>query len=221
MWCPNCKTEYVNGVTRCSDCGVALVNELTKAVDFSELSEETKEKLAHMKAREESRETIHPKEGSNRYIDKRSQYEDMKSSAYTFLIVGVLGFFALILIACDVIPLNMASYMKIIMYLVMGVLFFIFLLIGIKSFAKMKHLSNDAAEEEKTTEEILFWFFSNHTKESMDASFASVAGLPEEQLYFKRCEVISGILSSRFPELAQNYTEDLIEKIYTRLFSEN
>jgi len=28
MFCPECKTEYRPGFTRCSDCGVALVNEL-------------------------------------------------------------------------------------------------------------------------------------------------------------------------------------------------
>jgi hypothetical protein len=29
MWCPQCKTEYRFGFTRCSDCGVPLVNLLT------------------------------------------------------------------------------------------------------------------------------------------------------------------------------------------------
>ncbi|MBS7402453.1 MAG: hypothetical protein ACI3UZ_06485 [Oscillospiraceae bacterium] len=27
MWCPNCKTEYENGIEACSDCGAALVRE--------------------------------------------------------------------------------------------------------------------------------------------------------------------------------------------------
>ncbi len=27
-WCPNCKTEYIPGVTRCPDCGAALVDAL-------------------------------------------------------------------------------------------------------------------------------------------------------------------------------------------------
>lgn len=30
-WCPNCKTEYREGVTVCSDCGTALVESLEKA----------------------------------------------------------------------------------------------------------------------------------------------------------------------------------------------
>jgi transcription initiation factor TFIIIB Brf1 subunit/transcription initiation factor TFIIB len=28
MICPNCKCEYIRGVTECADCGVALVDKL-------------------------------------------------------------------------------------------------------------------------------------------------------------------------------------------------
>ena len=28
MWCPKCKTEYIDGITKCADCGVDLVEEL-------------------------------------------------------------------------------------------------------------------------------------------------------------------------------------------------
>ena len=82
MWCPKCKTEYIDGITKCADCGVDLVEELP-ATSYDDLSGETREKLSHIKAVEESKSTLNPKEGSTRYIDKRSQYEEMKSSAYT------------------------------------------------------------------------------------------------------------------------------------------
>lgn len=37
-YCPNCQTEYVPGVTRCADCGVALVDHLptSQAIEFDE-----------------------------------------------------------------------------------------------------------------------------------------------------------------------------------------
>jgi hypothetical protein len=37
-FCPNCRTEYVPGVTRCADCGVALVDHLPtlQAIEFDE-----------------------------------------------------------------------------------------------------------------------------------------------------------------------------------------
>lgn len=35
-WCPKCKNEYVEGITTCADCGVALVAELAKEPDDNE-----------------------------------------------------------------------------------------------------------------------------------------------------------------------------------------
>lgn len=32
-WCPKCRNEYVEGITTCADCGVALVDELPEAVN--------------------------------------------------------------------------------------------------------------------------------------------------------------------------------------------
>ena len=217
MWCPKCKTEYIDGITKCADCGVDLVEELP-GTSYDDLSGETREKLSHIKAVEESKSTLNPTEGSTRYIDKRSQYEEMKSSAYTFLFVGVLGILAMILIALDIIPLHMAAYMRVIMAIVMGGLFLFFLFIGVQSFRKMKGLSGEADSEETLTNEILTSFLDGHTAASIDASISDAGAMENEQLYFYRYEQIKRILSEDHPGLAEDYTEDLIEKIYTSLF---
>lgn len=41
MFCPNCKAEYNEGVTQCTDCGVELVQELSEEdfVDFVKVFE--------------------------------------------------------------------------------------------------------------------------------------------------------------------------------------
>jgi hypothetical protein len=36
MFCPNCKCEYIRGVTQCTDCGVALVDELEPSAAVSQ-----------------------------------------------------------------------------------------------------------------------------------------------------------------------------------------
>lgn len=56
------------------------------------------------------------------YVNKEAAYEDAKSTASTFLIIGILGIIALILIGLDIIPLSMETYTKVLMFVVMGAL---------------------------------------------------------------------------------------------------
>ncbi|MEE1250201.1 MAG: hypothetical protein UHU19_13370 [Lachnospiraceae bacterium] len=221
MWCPKCKTEYVDGITKCADCGINLVAEL-KPVSSEKLSAKTMERMEQEKEKKESMDTIlHPKEGSHIFVDKRSQYEDMKSSAYTFFFVGIAGLILLVLVAFDVIPLHMASYMKIIMTIVMGSLFIFFLGIGIKSFQKTKSLASDAVIEENRTNEILSYFYEHETADTIDAAICDSSSMKKEQLYFHRYEIIKTALLQYSSDLSEDYTEDLIEKIYNNFFPES
>lgn len=45
-WCPNCKTEYREGITVCADCGATLVDELPKERDLSVVAYIAKEETA-------------------------------------------------------------------------------------------------------------------------------------------------------------------------------
>ncbi len=44
-WCPNCKTEYQEGYTTCSDCGTDLVEDLKQAENFVPIFHTSNEKL--------------------------------------------------------------------------------------------------------------------------------------------------------------------------------
>ena len=50
------------------------------------------------------------------YVSKESKKEETKSTAYSFLLVSVFGFIALILFATGVLPVHVADYMKIMLY---------------------------------------------------------------------------------------------------------
>ena len=78
------------------------------------------------------------------YKEKDAQLEDNRSTAYTFLGVGIAGLIFVILFALDIIKLPMADYMRVIMIVVMSVLFVIFLGIGITHLRKIKQMSEDA-----------------------------------------------------------------------------
>ena len=56
------------------------------------------------------------------YVSKESKKEETKSTAYSFLLVSVFGFIALILFATGVLPVHVADYMKIMLCIVMGVM---------------------------------------------------------------------------------------------------
>ena len=54
------------------------------------------------------------------YVSKESKKEETKSTAYSFLLVSVFGFIALILFATGVLPVHVADYMKIMLCIVMA-----------------------------------------------------------------------------------------------------
>jgi len=182
------------------------------------LSDEILDKLESIKAQQDSEETIRPDAKSTLYVDKRTQYEDMKSTAYTFLFVGILGVAALIFISLGLVPLSIAGYIKVLLYITMGILFILFIIVGVTSSNEMKKLSKEADEEEKKTSEILEWFLTSILSSEIDESIKNAVSLNEEELYFKRYEFIKQELTVNFSEISSNYQEYMIEKIYSKLF---
>ena len=86
------------------------------------------------------------------YVSKESKKEETKSTAYSFLLVSVFGFIALILFATGVLPVHVADYMKIMLCIVMGAMLLIFFVIGIVSLRQLKTLGTQAEKENDSEE---------------------------------------------------------------------
>lgn len=218
MWCPNCKNEYVPGITHCADCGVPLVEVLeacdeenNAALDIPAASE-----ASDITETAEAAETAVPVRAAHAYISKRSKTEDMKSTAYTFTLVGISGLIFVVLFALGILPVYTASHTKVLICVVMGTMFLIFLGIGIRSFAQIQTYTKDADKEEALIAEITDWFLPLYDKSSIDAQLDT--NQPEELLYFSRYEVMRRYITQKYPTIEETLLDHIIESFYSEIF---
>ena len=153
------------------------------------------------------------------YVSKESKKEETKSTAYSFLLVSVFGFIALILFATAVLPVHVADYMKIMLCIVMGVMLLIFFVIGIVSLRQLKTLGTQAEKENDLSSEIISWFTSTYSAKDIDESMDEEVF--DQDLYFKRYEIMTRFLSKQYPDLEETFLDHLVEELYGNLFEEN
>ena len=225
-WCPKCKYEYREGIKECSDCKIPLVDyypeeDYKEETDTPYYSEEQVTLYEEEMFHEEDDEVQAQAEPIHAYQDKKSKAEDFKSSAYTLLIVGILGIAALVLIELHIIPIYLVAPGKYITYGVMGALFLIFIVVGIRSFASAKKYAAEAIEEDDLTNQINQWCKDNLTKQMIIEKAAVQTALPEEMKYFKYFDALKEMITKQFGTLDASYLEALAEEVYTRLFDED
>ena len=153
------------------------------------------------------------------YVSKESKKEETKSTAYSFLLVSVFGFIALILFATGVLPVHVADYMKIMLCIVMGVMLLIFFVIGIVSLRQLKTLGTQAEKENDLSSEIISWFTSTYSAKDIDESMDEEVF--DQDLYFKRYEIMTRFLSKQYRDLEETFQDHLVEELYGKLFEEN
>lgn len=240
-WCPVCKCEYKKGITKCAECKVDLVDSLEKkeyepifeqedkdAYDSLGFKEVTENKNVHFIDREANIAGVKmvlatkAKKDTSVYKDSKELATENKSSAYILLPVGILGIIAIILIWLDVIPLYSSITSKIITSTVMGILFIVFIVMGILSLKNAKKLDEKAAKEGDLSKEILNYFSENLSANIIDEKINDDQWneLPEEERYFKRIEYIKECIIKQFMNLEENYVDFMCDEIYTKFYEE-
>ena len=274
-WCPVCKNEYKEGILRCADCNVDLVEQLTeekKAIYFGELKkletidaflkengiesgnityeqeeqvyelsvlesdqkkavrilgiflrEEEKNVDKHIEDenQEEAQTEKKEREPAAVYVDKKYKADEYKTSAYTLFFVGILGIVFLVCMGLDLLPIfNLGTSTKIMMYVVLGTLFVVFLGFGIYSMKAYKKILAESLEEESLIKKVEEYLNKTVTKEAIKASLTEkeIENENPEDMYFEITAMIEAEMKKAFPDLEEALLAKLTEDHYTRLY---
>ncbi len=228
-YCPKCDMEFVKGITVCSDCGSPLYEseEAYKAAKKEEMAKQMEAFKAMMEAesddsssQDESDSSESPAELAKKayvhpgvYVDAAQKYEDMKSSASAFYLVGGLCAAGAALSWLNVFPLP--AMVKLALTLIaVGAL-----AIAIKTSRSAKTFLPEVSKEKERTRSIIQWFTDTYTAQDLDNALGeTAAALSPEELSLKRYELIQDYLITNHDLPDQTYVDALSEEIYGKLY---
>lgn len=173
------------------------------------------------------------------YEESSKRAEEYKSGGYTLLIVGGLGFLAVVLIALNIIPWANSGFSRYLTLGVMGTLFLIFIVTGVMSMQSYKRLVIKASEEDSLTERMNTWCQAHLTRSVIEADEEvgadteasdeiesvvlaedeeEVAETGEELLYFRRTEKMKELILKQFPDLDAAFLDSYVDDFYPTVF---
>ena len=151
------------------------------------------------------------------YQEADKKAEEYKSGADSLILVGILGIIMLVLLNLGVIPISLVGFTKTMITFVMGVMFLIFLVLGITSRNSYKKLVKQAGVEKDQKAELKSYLKDSIQPDVFDAEF--LEDEPSmEILYFRRNEKMKEMLNKNYPDLDPAFVEYIIEETYPEIF---
>lgn len=210
-WCPKCKIEYREGITKCADCGCDLVE--------SEENPEAEEMADDIRLSETEKSADHEEPKSDSiYRDSAEKAEDNRSSAWTLLLVGGVGLVAMILGMTGLLPIYLTGTNKYMVYGIMSALFLLFIVMGVISMKNSKIFAKKAESENTLHETLVKWCRDSLNPQTIDAELHLTEDMSEEILYFKRFEKLKEMLNHQFVNLDQAFLDHFIDEEYDSVF---
>lgn len=242
-YCPKCDMEFIDGIMVCSDCGGDLVESREAALAIKEQEERERQdqmmaEMARMAKQMEAAETegadeewLSSEEKNTRaavpespiapariYVNKEQKYEDLKSSASAFFIVG--GVLLALAIVCwtGIISLPLNDVSKIIIQSVITIMGILSVFVAGNSSKSAKSLAPQIEDENRATRDLIQWFTDSYTGEKLDAAIEDAEQLAPEELSLKRFQLIQDYLITSHDLPDQAYVDALSEEIYGKLY---
>lgn len=156
------------------------------------------------------------------YVDEQKRYEDTKATGQCFTGVSAIGLIAIVLLDTGVIKLAaLDSVNKLMVSIVMGLVFLIFFIIGMKSFMELKDISKKIDRNNSLEEEIMEYVTVTHRDELMTlASSGEKEDACSGDLYYKRAELITSVITEKYSLLEESFLDHMVEEIYSKIYSD-
>lgn len=160
------------------------------------------------------------------YQSSEAKAENNRSSAYTLLAVGSVGFIVVLLIFFNVIPVyRNAGINKYLVCGVMGAMFVLFIVFGIVSMRDSKLLLVKAKSENTLRSEIARWCQENLDCTDIDALILeegeTLADLTEEERYYRRTERMRAAIDDKFMNLDDAFVDNFVDDYYQEMYEDN
>lgn len=155
------------------------------------------------------------------YVDKKQKIEDYKSSGFVLTLVGGVGLVVLVLLYLGIIP-GFSGLKSNYMFMgVMLVMFIVFIIAGIVSFAQIKTIILEAEADDDLISRVNQFFDEYLTVEKLAKEVVCGKKDTEEELYFKRTEYMTRVLLQKFPEMNESLREKIIDDKYGEMYENN
>lgn len=160
------------------------------------------------------------------YQSSEAKAENNRSSAYTLLAVGSVGFIAVLLIFFNVIPVYRdAGVTRYLVCGVMGAMIVLFIVFGFVSMRDSKLLFVKAKSENSLRSEIARWCEENLDRDAIDEAILeegeTLAQLTEEERYYRRTEQMRAAIDDKFMNLDEAFVDNFVDGYYQEMYEDN
>ncbi|MGP1348789.1 MAG: hypothetical protein ACTTK0_04010 [Stomatobaculum sp.] len=217
------QTVYTAANNPLASAAYTAAEDPAASAEYAASKEQTAREYAAADAAESPDESRHetPPTAPRIYIKRADRYEDLRSSASAFLIVGaVMTLLALLSFGSILhLPFSIpANPMLKLMFVILAAGSFV---VFFRTSSEAQLIQGQISEEQEATEQLTRWFLDSYTARDIDEAVIRENGvLRPEVLALKRMNYIQDCFITHYDLVDQSYVDALSEDIYAKLYDD-